>query len=325
MSGFAAPVSVVVAARDEEARLPNLLAALAEQTYPAFEVVVVDDASDDTTAALAGGLAAQDERFRLVRGTDPRDPRKKHALARGIAAARHERLAFTDADCAPPPSWLGALAAHAAAAPEAVLVGYGPLRARPGVLSAFVRYETLVTALLTAAAVGLGRPYMAVGRSFSYPRSVFERVGGFAHQIHSLSGDDDLLVQEAHRHGVPVRYVFDPASFVPSEAPATWGAWARQKLRHTSAGRHYDRAVQAALAVFHASNLAVWLAPLFLGWTGAGLLAARFLAQRAVLRDAAHTFSESDLMLPQPLLDGLYVLYNALLAPLGVLLTPKRW
>jgi cellulose synthase/poly-beta-1,6-N-acetylglucosamine synthase-like glycosyltransferase len=319
------PVSVVVAARNEAARLPALLDALATQTYPALEVVVVDDASEDGTAALVEARRAEDPRFRLARVTDPVAPRKKHALALGIASARHDRLAFTDADCVPPPGWLETLAAHAAAEPDAVLVGYGPFRKTPGTLNAFVRYETLVTALMTAAAVGLGRPYMAVGRNFSYPRSVFETIGGFEHSLQSLSGDDDLLVQEAHRHGVPVRYVADPGAFVVSEAPATWRRWLRQKLRHTSAGRHYDRDVQAGLAVFHGSNLLVWVAPLVLGWTGAGLLAARFLVQRAVLRSAMEALGERDLTLAQPLLDAGYALYNTLLAPLGTVWRPKRW
>lgn len=325
-SAASIPISVVVAARNEAERLPALLDALAAQTHPDFEAVIVDDASEDATAALVEARAAEDPRFRLVRVTEPQTPRKKHALALGIAAARHDRLAFTDADCAPPPSWLAALAARAAREPEAVLVGYGPLRRRPGVLNAFARYETLVTALMTAAAVGLGRPYMAVGRNLSYPRSLFERIDGFEHSRQSLSGDDDLLVQEVARTGAaPVRYVLDPAAFVPSEAPPTWRAWARQKLRHTSAGRFYSRSAQAHLALFHASNLVVWLAPAFLGWTGAALLAARFLAQRLVLRDAARAFGEEDLMLAQPLLDLGFLLYNSLLAPLGTLRVPKRW
>ncbi|MDX1532168.1 MAG: glycosyltransferase, partial [Rhodothermales bacterium] len=195
--GSLPPISVVVAARDEADRLPDLLGALAAQTHPDFEAVVVDDASEDATPHLVGERAESDPRFRLVRAADLPDrgpaplPRKKRALTAGIAAASHGRLAFTDADCAPPPTWLSALAAWAATDPEAVLVGYGPYRRRPGVLNAFVRYETLVTALLTAGAVGLGRPYMAVGRNFSYPRALFERLGGFAHQAQSLSGDDD--------------------------------------------------------------------------------------------------------------------------------------
>jgi cellulose synthase/poly-beta-1,6-N-acetylglucosamine synthase-like glycosyltransferase len=328
------PVSVVVAARNEEAALPALLDALAAQTHPDFEVVVVDDASEDGTAALVEAQAARDDRFRLVRVAEPVAPRKKHALTRGIAAASHDRLAFTDADCTPPPDWLAGLAAHAGAEPDApgpgpgraVLVGYGPYRKEPGLLNAFVRYETAVTALLAAAAVGWGRPYMAVGRNFSYPKSLFDRLGGFAHSLASLSGDDDLLVQEVARHeAAPVRFVFDPDTFVPSEAPPTWRAWARQKQRHTSAGAHYDRGVQLALAVFHGSNLLVWVAPVVLGWTGTALLAGRFLFQRAVLREAMEAF-EGGRPLTRPAVPRrLYLLYNTLLAPLGAVWRPKRW
>lgn len=326
LSASPLPISVVVAARNEEADLPALLVALADQTHPDFEVIVVDDASEDGTAALVEAQAERDARFRLVRVTEPVAPRKKHALTQGIAAARHDRLAFTDADCTPPPGWLAGLAEHAVAEPDAVLVGYGPFWKAPGLLNAFVRYETVVTAMLAAAAAGWGRPYMAVGRNFSYPTALFERIGGFEHSLASLSGDDDLLVQEVARHGAaPVRFVFDPATFVPSAAPPSWRRWARQKLRHTSAGAHYDRGVQFALALFHGSNLLVWIAPVFLGWTGAALLAGRFLIQRAVLREAMETFEARDLTLAQPLLDGLYLLYNTLLAPLGAVWTPRRW
>ncbi len=55
------------------------------------------------------------------------------------------------------------------------------------------------------------------------------------------------------------------------------------------------------------------------------MLAARFLVQRAVLRNAMQTFGEHDLTLAQPLLDAGYALYTTVLAPLGGLLRPKAW
>lgn len=323
------PISVVVAARNEASRLPDLLAALAAQRHPAFEVVVVDDASTDATAALVRAWAAGHPNVRLVEHAD--GPRKKHALARGIAEARHELLALTDADCRPPPGWIAALAAaHAAeaGADEAgvVLVGYSPFRPGLGVLGRVTRYETFVTAFLTAAAVGLGRPYMAVGRNLSYSRALFRRIGGFAHSERSLSGDDDLLVQEiARRRAAPVRYVFAPDSFVPTDGPASWRAWVRQKRRHASAGRFYARAAQVHLAVFQGTAAVLWLAPLLAGWAGAAVLGAKLLAQGLALRAAARAFGERGLMPAFPLLDLCYAAYNALVAPLGLLKRPARW
>ncbi|MEM1118764.1 MAG: glycosyltransferase, partial [Bacteroidota bacterium] len=183
--------SVVVAAHDEADRLPALLGALEAQTHrlgdgtPAFEVVVVDDRSADGTADVAERWARAWTRrggpdLRVVRVAEGAPeaaglPPKKHAIERGIEAARHDRLALTDADCAPPPTWLEALARLGD--DNAVLVGTGPLAEAPGWLNRFARYETLQTAALSAAAIGLGRPWHAVGRNLSYPASLLPRLG----------------------------------------------------------------------------------------------------------------------------------------------------
>ncbi|MEO1477282.1 MAG: glycosyltransferase [Bacteroidota bacterium] len=331
------PITVIVAARNEAERLPALLDALVGQTYAPGEVLIADDGSTDATAAIAAGYADRLP-VRVVRIADGDAeaaglPRKKHALSRAIAAARHDRLAFTDADCVPGPGWLAAFARAAAAEPDAVLVGTSPTRpARavpntPAWLASLVRFETMVTAFLTAAAIGLGRPYMAVGRSISYPKSLFERLGGFAHQAASLSGDDDLLVQEVHRQrAAPIRFIV--AATAPTDPPATLGAWLRQKQRHTSAGRFYDRAALALLTGFHLTHGLVWLgAPVFwaLGsWTGAGLLAALLLIQRGVLREPAETLGTADVMPAWPLWMWGYALYNSFAAPLGGL-GARRW
>ena len=343
------PVSVVVAARDEAGRLPTLLAALRRQTHRdaagrwAFEVVVVDDRSADDTAALvertaAAWTATAGPDLRLVRVPPDAAPvaaPKKRALAAGIAAARHDRLALTDADTDPPPAWLATLARHAAPGGTddgAVLVGFAPVVRRPGALNRFVRYETLHTAALAAAGVGWGRPWQAVGRNLSYSRALFERLGGFASGAGSLSGDDDLFVQHvAKQRAADVRYVADALAHVPSEAAASWGAFVRQRRRHASAGAHYAPGALAGLAVLHGSALVLWLgAPLLhvaagvpTGW---GLLALHLLVQRAALGPAFDALgAASDLRLAQPLLDLAGTLYQAAAAVAGALPAPRRW
>jgi cellulose synthase/poly-beta-1,6-N-acetylglucosamine synthase-like glycosyltransferase len=348
------PLSVVVAARNEEAALPSLLAALARQTHPRLEVLILDDGSTDATAAVVRRFAdrhaaAPAFAVRLLPVTDPTPPRKKHALTQGVAAARHPLLAFTDADCVPPPGWAEALARlHAAArhdpndasgkaasgedtSSEVVILGYSPYRPAPGLLGVFARYETFVAGALTAGAVGLGHPYMAVGRNLSYPRAVFERVGGFGAGMASMSGDDDLFVQAVHRqNAAPVVHAFDPATFVATDAPPTWRAWLHQKRRHVSAGRFYAWAPQVHLSVFHGTGLAVWLAPVVLGVVGQtdlglGLLAAKLLVEGMVLGRAARAFGEDDLMHAFPVWSFLYALYHAVVVPLGLLARPATW
>lgn len=318
------PVSVVVAARDEAKDLPDLLRALRGQDHPNYEVIVVDDGSTDGTADLIDSWMGHFGRLRVLRTSGIG---KKAALSRGIHAASYDVLALTDADCVPPPGWLSKVAReHAACEGDCLLVGYSPFARGRGWLNRIARYETFVTGFLTAAAVGLRRPYMAVGRNISYPRSLFERVGGFQSIMHSMSGDDDLFVQAAAKvPGAGVRALLDPDTFVRTGAPETMHEWLRQKRRHASAGRYYHWRIQAHLAGFHGSNLLVWLAPVLAGWIGVLLLGTKLVLQYAVLREAASRLGERDLMPIQPLLEVMYVLYAVIVAPIGLIRMPKRW
>jgi hypothetical protein len=93
-------VSVVVPARDERRNIEACLTSVLSSTYPALEVVVVDDHSADGTGALARAVAARDPRVRVVE-SPPLPPGwfgKQWACATGVRAARGEILLFTDAD-----------------------------------------------------------------------------------------------------------------------------------------------------------------------------------------------------------------------------------
>jgi GT2 family glycosyltransferase len=93
-------------------------AILADPPHTPFEVVVVDDASDDDTAAL---LARQPEPVRSLR----RDQNGGFAVAcnDGADAARGELIVFLNNDTEPHPGWLDALVAYADAHPRAAVVG----------------------------------------------------------------------------------------------------------------------------------------------------------------------------------------------------------
>lgn len=89
-------VSVIVAARDAAATVERSLRSLLAQTYQPLEIVVVDDASTDATAAIAARVAATDDRVRLLRNTRPRGA--AGARNAGLARATGAYLTFQDAD-----------------------------------------------------------------------------------------------------------------------------------------------------------------------------------------------------------------------------------
>ena len=93
-------LSVVVACRNEERAIRQALSSLLAQDYPALELIVVDDRSEDATGAILRELAAAHPALRLTR-VDALPPGwlgKTHALQRGADQATGAWLLFTDAD-----------------------------------------------------------------------------------------------------------------------------------------------------------------------------------------------------------------------------------
>jgi dolichol-phosphate mannosyltransferase len=118
----AGSVSVVVPARDEEARLGPCLAGLRAQGADVLEVIVVDDGSSDGTAAVARAGGA-----RVVEGAElpPGWAGKVWALEQGLQAARGDWVLFLDADTRPAPGLVRALV-HAARRDGLDLVSCAP-------------------------------------------------------------------------------------------------------------------------------------------------------------------------------------------------------
>jgi chlorobactene glucosyltransferase len=94
-------ISVIVPARDEARNIRRCVQALLAQTYPNYEIIVVDDRSSDETPAILAALQQEHPgRLQVVSGGDlpPGWAGKPHALHLGVQQARGEWLCFVDAD-----------------------------------------------------------------------------------------------------------------------------------------------------------------------------------------------------------------------------------
>jgi glycosyltransferase involved in cell wall biosynthesis len=93
-------VSLIFAARDEQAKLPRALATLRDLDYPGLEIIAVNDRSTDATPALLGNAGKLDPRVKVVNLEVLPEGwlGKPHALERGFRVSTGEWLLFTDAD-----------------------------------------------------------------------------------------------------------------------------------------------------------------------------------------------------------------------------------
>jgi chlorobactene glucosyltransferase len=93
-------ISICVPARDEENNIRNCVESALAQDYPNLEVIVLDDRSTDSTLEILHELALQDDKLKIINGSDlPVGwAGKPYALHQAAAVARGEWLCFIDAD-----------------------------------------------------------------------------------------------------------------------------------------------------------------------------------------------------------------------------------
>ena len=327
-SGTTPDVSVIIAARNEEASISTCLRSLQLQDYAGrIEVVVVDDRSSDRTAQILQEIAGKWPVFKPVslnQGEGEFECPKKSALARGVAASSGELLLFTDADCEPSPGWVR-ITASMFADGVGLVAGYARPRRTRWLRHRAHALDNLAVSALAAGSIGRGAVLSCTGRNLAYRRRVYDEVGGYASIGHLVAGDDVYfarLVAEA----TDWRFVFcrDPEAVVSCDpGPESWSGLMHQKLRHASKAGHYRGAAKvlgAAVYLFHLTLL--WgvvqtflfekVPPAFPAvWGG------RWLIDFLLLRSFAPTAEDRRLILFLPILEFLYIPYVLLFVPAG--------
>lgn len=335
ISGYRPPVSVVISAHNEYQNLNKNLPQILKQDYADFEVVVVNDFSDDDTSELLEDLAREykhlkvvtlSQRLNFFRG-------KKFPLSIGIKATSYEHLLLTDADCEPAsPYWINEMMKGFDEEAELV-IGYGAYKKKKGLLNTIIRFETLKTALQYFSLAIAGRPYMGVGRNIAYLKSVFYRSGGFVSHYQISSGDDDLFVNKIANQS-NTRVVYSPQSHTLSDSETSFGSWFRQKKRHLSTGKYYKKKDKLMLGgyiltrlLFYIS-LIVLLITLPLGiklYITGGIGVFFILSQILIFQRAAIKLGENRLGYIAPVLELFFVIWEPVLSLANTVSSKNQW
>lgn len=323
------PVSVIICARNESENLRNFLPAVLEQDYPDYEVIVVNDCSEDFSYDVLGRFLKQYPHLKI--SDVNKDPKfthnKKFAQFIGIKAAKNDILLFTDADCQPQSDkWLEGMTSHFKGTTDFVL-GYGGYLHEKGLLNKYIRYDCMTIAMQYLGMAIRGIPYMGVGRNLAYRRSIFFENKGFGVYNHVISGDDDLFVNtNANKNNTCVEFRKD--SHTRSVPSATFKEWVAQKKRHLTTAPYYKLRdkflliVEPFTRVIFYTGLVVLLASLFMWLYVLIIFALRLISQIIVLALNQKRLNEPGLVgyslffdIFSPAINGIIYLSNKLRRP----------
>ena len=305
------PISVIVCAKNEEENVTNFIPLLAEQNYPDFEIVLIDDASNDNTLAIFEDFEKQYPNIRLVKvqNNEAFWGNKKYALTLGIKAAKKEYLLFTDADCYPTSKeWITAMSSQFTMQ-KTIVLGYGKYeKIAKSFLNKIIRFETLLTAVQYFSWAKMGHPYMGVGRNLAYKKEEFFNVNGFIEHMKVRSGDDDLFVNQA-ANARNTTIAFMPESFTYSKPKTTYKDWLIQKRRHIATANYYKKFDKFQLGVFYCSQLLfillaiVLLAFQFQWIIVLSLFCLRYIISWTVIGFSAGKLKEKDVVYWYPIIE----------------------
>lgn len=211
-------ISVIIPARNEAANIGRCVKALLRQTVPwdRYEVIVVDDGSEDETAQVALQAGAQ-----VIRGVGAGPAAARNLGAR---AARGTILVFTDADCEASPTFLEAiLDALTEPGVDGVMGAYATRQQEP--VARFVQQEFVYkqSRLARLRWINTVHTYAA-----AYRREVFEESGGFDEAYPVPSNEDQELSFRLAAHGC--RFLFVPEAVVYHQHDRVLGEYLRRKF-----------------------------------------------------------------------------------------------
>lgn len=259
-------VSVIIPFRNEAKNLPLLVHDLLAQSYPKslYEVIFVDDHSDDGSGTVMDSLASGIPGFSCLRLVPGRSG-KKAGLYHGIQHASHSRLIQVDADCRLGRQFIASHMAFLEKHPSDLVAGLLiSSKEKGGFLEMFERLDLLSLAGTGAGSFGMGRPMMCSGANLSYSRELYMETRSFDPVESTESGDDMFLMIGARKLKRTIKFNTAIEACVETSPAHSLRALLAQRIRWGAKSTRYGMADIQVLAILVAlTNLTVLLMPLW--------------------------------------------------------------
>lgn len=319
--------TILIPARNEEQNINACLKSIQELNYPKelLEVIVIDDFSDDATAAVV-------QRFTSVKllqlkqiVTEKINSYKKKAIEVGIQQATGDYIITTDADCTVPANWLRNFAWMIEQQQSEFIAAPVAMNEETSFIKLFQSLDFLSLQGITAASVGAGFHSMCNGANLCYSKKAFHAVDGFKDVDHIASGDDMLLMYKIQQQFPgKVQYCHSSESIVLTNPVDTVNAFFRQRIRWASkADKYNDKRIFWVLLLVYLFNfylLTLFVAGFFQPEIWILLVGALFIktiVELFLLIPVAKFFKKELLLLWFPVMQPFHIVYTVVAGWLG--------
>jgi cellulose synthase/poly-beta-1,6-N-acetylglucosamine synthase-like glycosyltransferase len=258
-------LSIIIPARNESQRILQTIQSILSQNYPKhlFEIIVVDDHSDDDTASKVLGIQHAQVRLIKLENKQLKEGEvayKKRAIEAGIEESKGEIIITTDADCTHHKDWLVTIAANFESKLVNMVSGSVLFEYEENWFQKFQALDFLGMIGITAASIQMGMFNLANGANLAYRKSVFNTVGGFKGIDDKASGDDMLLIYKfALVDASKVLFLKSKGAVTYTKCAVNLSEFIQQRLRWTSKSFSYqDKRITWILAFVYIVNVGLF-------------------------------------------------------------------
>jgi len=228
--------SIIIPFRNEAENLPDLLQSLSKLDYTKdlFEIIFVDDASEDNSVELLTNFKIKSSLFNIEIVTNQRmsNSPKKDAITTAIHIAKHKWIVTTDADCIVPIKWLKTLNSFIQKHNPKMVVAPVTYHIKNTFFEYFQLLDFLSLQSVTIAGFGIKRPFLCNAANLAYKKDLFISLNGFNGNIKIASGDDIFLMEKAvKKYPKKVKYLKSKNALVTTSPQVSIKDLIHQRLR----------------------------------------------------------------------------------------------
>lgn len=326
-------VSVLIAARNEEKNIERLLKSIYNQSFEKelFEVIIIDDHSDDDTFSIIENFSKTYKDFNLkVFKAD--NEGKKLAISQALHLAENELVLVTDADCVLKSTWIESIVDFYKR--ENCKMILAPVLLSPAE-TFFEKIQVLEHLSLigsTAGSAEIGFPVMCNGANMAYERAAALECEKFRKDFNIASGDDMFLMEQfsknyGHKN---VRFLLSKSAIVETKTCKTISEFFRQRRRWVSKTKSYTswKIIATALVVFffNLSIVSLFVSSFFIPalWSIYFLLTLlKFFIDYPLLKNITSFMNQGSLLRWTLPLEFIYPFYVVITAISGMLVNVK--